>query len=98
MQISRNRSRSWMIGVVAPISGGFFTIDAKIASEVSDKIVPKVIIPMHYSTPKCKLPISGINDYLSGKNNVIAMTSSEIEITQPTLPEQRQIIVIPPSM
>ena len=33
--------------------GGFFTIDAMVATEVVLKLGPKVVIPMHFKNEKC---------------------------------------------
>lgn len=49
--------------------GGYYTIDAATASEVVNQLKPKVVIPMHYQTPKTKLPISGVEPFIKGKNN-----------------------------
>jgi L-ascorbate metabolism protein UlaG (beta-lactamase superfamily) len=78
--------------------GGFFTIDAETASQISGKIKPKVIIPMHYSTPKCKLPIKGIDEFLKDKNNVTRINESEIEFTSDKLPQATQIVVLQPAL
>ena len=74
--------------------GGFYTIDAKAAGQVCDKLTPKVIIPMHYKTDKCGLPIAGIDDFLRGKKDVSRLDASEAEFKQGELPATTQIIVL----
>lgn len=45
--------------------GGFFTIDAKQARELVEKICPKVVIPMHYRTAcNADWPIAPVDGYL----------------------------------
>jgi L-ascorbate metabolism protein UlaG (beta-lactamase superfamily) len=78
--------------------GGFFTIDARVASKVADDLKPKVILPMHYKTPQCDFPITGVEDFLAGKKNVKKLNSSEIEFKADKLPETTEIIVLQPSL
>lgn len=78
--------------------GGFFTIDARTATRVCDQIKPKVILPMHYKTDKLNFPISGVDDFIKGKNNVIRSNDSEIELKAGKLPDGTQIIVLKPSL
>jgi len=78
--------------------GGFFTIDANVASEVCDKLNPKVIIPMHYKNDKCQFPISGVDDFLEGKVSVRKLDSSEDEFKTGALPAETEIIVLKPML
>jgi L-ascorbate metabolism protein UlaG (beta-lactamase superfamily) len=78
--------------------GGFYTIDAETASQVSDKLKPRVIIPMHYKTPKCGLPINGIDNFLKIKEVVTRKGESEIEFTAGKLPETTTVVVLKPAL
>jgi L-ascorbate metabolism protein UlaG (beta-lactamase superfamily) len=78
--------------------GGFFTIDARVAAKVGDDLKPKVILPMHYKTPKCDLPITGVEDFLAGKKNVKKLNSSEAEFKAGKLPEATEIVVLQPAL
>jgi len=78
--------------------GGFFTIDAKVSSEVCDKLNPRVIIPMHYKNEKCQFPISGVDDFLEGKRSVRKLDSSEAEFEAGALPAETEIIVLKPML
>ncbi len=75
--------------------GGFYTIDAKIATKVVDMINPKICIPMHYKTSACEFPISVVDNFLSGKTNVRTVGGSEINIEG--LPESQEIWVLEPA-
>jgi len=77
--------------------GGFFTIDAKVASEVAGKLSPKVIIPMHFSNEKCQFPITGVGDFLEGKDSVIKPGVSEAEFKAGELPDTTEIMVLEPA-
>ncbi len=74
--------------------GGFFTVDARTATDICEQIKPKVIIPMHYKNDKCAFPIAGVDDFLKGKKNVKRMDSSEVELKAGQLPTTGEIIVL----
>lgn len=78
--------------------GGFYTIDAKVATQVSDKLKPKVIIPMHFKNDKCVFPINGVDEFLSGKKNVKRLDDAEVEFKQGKLPANTQIIILKPAL
>lgn len=74
--------------------GGFYTIEAKTATKVGDKLNPKIIVPMHFKTPKCDYPIAGVGDFLQGRKNVRKLESSEVEVTAKDLPLTVETIVL----
>jgi len=76
--------------------GGFFTIDAGEAGQVCQQLAPKVIIPMHFKTPKCGYPIATVDDFLKNKKGVREANSSEIESNSGELPATTEIVVLKP--
>lgn len=74
--------------------GGSVTLDAKVAGQVGDKLKPRVIIPMHYKTGKCALPIAGVDEFLRGEEGVNKLDASEVEFKRGELPAHTQIIVL----
>ena len=74
--------------------GGFYTIDARVATEVCSRLKPKVIIPMHYKTDKCGFPIAGVDEFLEGKEGASRPDASEVEFKSGELPASTQIIVL----
>jgi L-ascorbate metabolism protein UlaG (beta-lactamase superfamily) len=78
--------------------GGFFTIDAKVATEVCNKLAPKVVIPMHYKNDKCNYPIAPIDEFLQGKENMSRLDVSEMKFKQGQLPADTQIVVLKPAL
>jgi len=74
--------------------GGCVTIDAKGASQVCDRLKPKVIIPIHYKTDKFGLPVAGVDEFLRGKKEVSRLDASEVEFKRGELPAHTQIIVL----
>ena len=74
--------------------GGFFTIDAGVATEVVDSLNPRLVIPMHFKTEKCDFPITTVDDFTGDKENVTKLSTSEIELTKDTLPISTEIQVL----
>ena len=73
--------------------GGFYTIDAGLASQICDELQPKIVIPMHYKTAKLDFPVTGVDDFLKGKSNFKKLASNELELKRETLPSEPEIIV-----
>ncbi len=72
--------------------GGYYTIDANQATKVIEQLSPKIVFPMHYQTDVTNLPISGVDDFLKGKDNVEKINGNIITIN--VLPEKTKIIVL----
>jgi len=66
--------------------GGTFTLDAKQAGEVVDKINPKITIPMHYKTSKIGFNLSGVDKFITGKDN--AQKKDILEVTKEEISSQ----------
>ncbi len=79
--------------------GGNFTIDAAAATEVSRRLAPRVIIPMHYNNDRCSaFPVTGVDEFLKGKTGVSRPDASEVEFKAGRLPTSTQIIVLRPAL
>ena len=78
--------------------GGFYTIDAPVASQVCDQLKPKVVIPMHFKTPRCAYPIAGVEDFLKGKKNVRRVGDSEVDFERERLPAATEIVLLQPAL
>ncbi len=74
--------------------GGFFTIDAKAATAIVEKIGPSITIPMHFKTEKVRFPITGVDEFIEGKKNVRRMDKSEVDVVKAELPEEPEIMVL----
>jgi L-ascorbate metabolism protein UlaG (beta-lactamase superfamily) len=77
--------------------GGYFTIDAAIASRVAEQLSPKVIIPMHFKNSKCNFPIASVDEFLRGKKDISQPDASEVEFKAGELPSDTRIIVLKPA-
>lgn len=76
-----------------PVGGGP-TIDAQTATAVCNDLKPKIIIPMHYSTPKISFNLASVDDFLKGKDNVKRLNTSIFEFKPTGLPSTTEIIVL----
>lgn len=74
--------------------GGFFTINAKEATEIMKMIKPAITIPMHYKTESIDFPIDNLAAFIGDKKNVREISSSDFTITKATLPITSEIIVL----
>ena len=61
--------------------GGVYTINAETAKQICDKIMPKVIIPMHYKTPALNFDLAPLEEFTAMYCGVIKNDSSELELT-----------------
>ncbi len=78
--------------------GGFFTIDAKLAGQLCDRLKPKVVIPMHYKNDRCAFPIAGVDEFLRGKKEVSRLDASQVEFKAGELPPSTKVIVLKPAL
>lgn len=74
--------------------GGHFTIDAAQATEVVEKLKPRVVIPMHYKTEVLDFPIVGVDAFLSNKSGIKRLDSSSASCTKDSLPKTMEIWVL----
>ena len=78
--------------------GGFYTIDAEVATQTCNALSPRVVIPMHFKNEKCAFPIAEVDKFLEGKDNVTLLGVSEAEFKQGALPNVAQIVVLKPAL
>jgi len=72
--------------------GGFYTIDAAQATDTVEQLSPKLVFPMHYKTDVMNSPISTIDGFLAGKDNVERVGQNFTVVEE--LPEEMKIIVL----
>jgi L-ascorbate metabolism protein UlaG (beta-lactamase superfamily) len=83
--------------ILLPV-GGTFTVGPAEASQVADQLKPRVVIPMHYKTPKCAFPIEEVDAFLEGKSRVKKIGDSTVEILEDSLPAETEIVVLEPAL
>ena len=82
--------------IVMAAAGGPPTIDFPEIPALLDAIGPRIILPMHYKTPKIDLNIQPLERFLEvlPGDTVERPGTSSIEIARDTLPAERTIIVL----
>lgn len=80
--------------LLAPI-GGVFTINAKAATELADRLNAKVLIPMHYKTPALHFNIEGLEPLLVANANrrVHHLNANTATLSHDTLGDRRLLIL-----
>ena len=76
-----------MIEAIGPVDillvpvGGKYTIDAEVAKEYVDRLMPSVIIPMHYKTDDINLDIDEVDSFLEqfDREDIEYVSSGEAE-------------------
>ncbi len=86
----------WLDVLMIPV-GGHFTIDAAAAAALAKSFEPKIVIPMHYLTPKVDLPITPVENFTKLMDTVEIAKGSEIEVTKATLPKKMKVVVLQPA-
>jgi len=74
--------------------GGFYTIDAKEATDVMNAVKPRLTIPMHYKTEKCAFPITTLDEFTIGKKAVKTVPAAALDVTKQSLPNEAEIWVL----
>jgi L-ascorbate metabolism protein UlaG (beta-lactamase superfamily) len=91
------------VGQIGPMDvlfipvGGFYTIDAAVASRVCEQLRPGIAIPMHFKTSRCTYPIASVEDFLRGRKNIRRIEGSEVEFERGRLPAQTEIVILQPA-
>ncbi len=82
--------------IVLAAAGGPPTIDFPDIPPLIDAIAPRVVIPMHFKTPKINLDIQSLERFLEAlpKDPIDRPGATSIEITRATLPARRTILVL----
>ncbi|MDY7035055.1 MAG: MBL fold metallo-hydrolase [Thermodesulfobacteriota bacterium] len=66
--------------------GGTYTIDGDGAAKIVEALGARLVIPMHFKSEKCDLPIKGVDGFTSRMKNVKRLDKSEIDLSSEQLP------------
>jgi L-ascorbate metabolism protein UlaG (beta-lactamase superfamily) len=82
--------------VVMAAAGGPPTIDFADIPPLIDAIAPRVVLPMHYKTPKINLNIQPVERFLEcfPDDRVLRPQTSVLEIDRESLPAERTIVLL----
>ena len=73
--------------------GSLYTIDAARATQVVDSLKPRLVVPMHYKTPRIQLALQPVDAFLSGKT-VERATGNQVTLSVQTLPKSTTVLVL----
>lgn len=82
--------------VLAVPVGGFFTAGAAQAWEWCRRLAPQVVVPVHYGTPSCELPLHPIAPFLGYGSDVRRPGRSYFELGDRLATFQSSIVVLTP--
>ncbi len=76
--------------------GGNYTIDAEMAKEYVDRIMPDIVIPMHYRTKDCKIDIDKVDEFLKlfDDDCVYEEENSCLDLSRSDLGEEQTKIIV----
>ena len=90
-------SLSQLVGtdlLLAPTGGPGATLELEEVIRLWDSLKPRVVIPMHFKTPKCGFPRYGREDLLRLRPASRATGSSQVSFTPSSLPEPTEILIL----
>jgi len=93
---------SELIEAILPVNvllipvGGNYTIDAEMAKEYVDRIMPDIVIPMHYRTRDCKLDIDKADEFLKlfDEETVTETDGNVLELSRSDLNGETGIVLL----
>jgi L-ascorbate metabolism protein UlaG (beta-lactamase superfamily) len=74
--------------LLVPVAGGFYTVTASEAREVTKQVNPKIAIPMHYWWE------AAVTEFTQDMPRVKTSNSSVLKVSKPELPKQTEIFVL----
>ena len=93
---------SELIDLLLPVNvllipvGGNYTITAEMAKEYVDRIMPDIVIPMHYKAKDCKLDIDKVDEFTSlfDEECVEELDGSELELMRSDFDGETKVVVL----
>jgi L-ascorbate metabolism protein UlaG (beta-lactamase superfamily) len=76
--------------------GGVSTINASMAAETVRKVEPKIVLPMHYKTPKTNRELDPVDNFLKEMGQTSVEPRPKLNVTKNNLPLVLQVVVLTP--
>jgi len=57
---------------------------------------PNIVIPMHYATPECSLPLETLSKFLKEMGASETEPQSSVRVSNTSLPDETQVIILDP--
>jgi len=86
------------VDVLLALAGGGLTIALPDLDEAIERIRPRIIVPMHFATPKLRYDMGPLGDFLArrGADAIDIREGASAEITTDTFPDVRTVLVLQP--
>jgi L-ascorbate metabolism protein UlaG (beta-lactamase superfamily) len=75
--------------LLVPVAGGFYTVTATEAREVTRQIKPRIAIPMHFWWE------GAVREYTQGETRVKVLNTPVLKVSKSELPPPTEIVVMP---
>jgi L-ascorbate metabolism protein UlaG (beta-lactamase superfamily) len=76
-----------------PVGG---SLNAARAAEVVSLLEPNLVIPMHYATPECSIPLESLSKFLKEMGAGETEPLPSIKVTNTSLPDETQVMILSP--
>ena len=74
--------------------GGVNGLNAAKAAEVVSLLEPGIVIPMHYSTPECKIKLDSLEKFVKEMGLSSIVPESTLKITPSAIPTETKVVVL----
>ena len=75
--------------LLVPVAGGFYTVTASEAREVTRQVKPRIAIPMHFWWE------GAVQEYTQGQSRIKMLNTPALKISKAELPQPTEIVVMP---
>ncbi len=86
------------VDILLALAGARQTIALPDLDRAIEEIGPRIVVPMHYRTPRVRYELGPLEDFLArhAAEPVVRPGESSLELRAETLPERRTIVVLEP--
>jgi L-ascorbate metabolism protein UlaG (beta-lactamase superfamily) len=75
--------------LLVPVAGGYYTVTASEAREVTKQVKPKIAVPMHFSWE------GAVREYTQGESRIRMLNTPVLNVSKAELPPPTEIVVLP---
>lgn len=80
--------------LLTPVGGRPATLEPQEMTELVERISPRLVIPMHFKTPKIDFPFKPLEEFLQEKENVRSLHVTERTLNREELPSSQEVWVL----
>lgn len=80
--------------LLPPVGGRPATLEPQEITELIEAMRPRLVIPMHFKTPKIGFPFRPLDDFLQGKEGVRRLNATEVTLKREGLPARMETWVL----